>query len=53
MILFVANALICGFSMNCLVLKSITNNKYNEYNYNPGAIKFKSIFAWLLFIVYI
>ena len=33
--------------------KSITyNNKYNEYNYNPAAIKFQCIFAWLLFTVY-
>ena len=30
--------------------KSINNNnKYNEYNYNPAAIIFQCIFAWLLF----
>ena len=34
--------------------KSITNNnKYNEYNCNPAAIKFQYIFVWLLFTVYI
>ena len=42
----VANAVfICWFTMNCLgncQWKSITNNiKYNEYNYNPVAIKFQ------------
>ena len=31
--------------------KSITNdNKYNEYKYNPAAIKFQCIFAWLIFV---
>ena len=34
--------------------KSITkDNKYNEYKYNPTAVKFQFIFAWLLFTVYI
>ena len=30
----------------------IKNNKYNEYNYNPEAIKFQCIFALLLFTVH-
>ena len=45
--------LICN-ELSCINKgKSITNNiKYNEYNYNPAAIKFQFIFAWLLFTVY-
>ena len=34
--------------------KSITNNnKYNAYNYNPAAIKFQCIFAWLILTLYV
>ena len=35
-----------------LTVKLITNNKkYNEYNNNPSTIKFRCIFAWLVFTV--
>ena len=39
-------------AMNCLVLIREINsndNRYNEYDYDPAANKYKYIFAWLLF----
>ena len=48
--------IILSVDMRWIVLywpgKSIINeSKYNEYNYNPAAIEFQIIFAWLLFTV--
>ena len=42
----------CFYLLVCYKL-SCNNNKYNEYNYNPAAIKFQCIFAWLLFTVHL
>ena len=50
MLLFVVLQLIVLY---CSGKSNTNSNKYNEYNYNPAAKKFKCIFEWGLITMYL